>query len=704
MKYTSIHTSIKWLAVATLSVLLSGCGDEGETTESTGVDTSTGTGNGGGGSTPRNPGQLQFSAPSVSINENAGNATITITRTAGSDGAVSVTVSSTNGTATSPADYAAVNSTVNFAAGDSAAKTVTVAIVNDTTDEPDETLQLTLSSPTNSAVLGSTSQVLVTIVDDDLSPPAAPRATLSSEYKTLRADWTSVTGATSYRIMKDATGGGTFAQVGADLPASAKTANIDIVVSLEDWADAGYAIAACNAAGCTQSATMTLAGLSVPLIGYLKAPEQRDYASFGVAVALSADGNTLAVGMPYNGATATPYSGIVLVYTRTGTTWSVPVTLTASNAQDYDEFGGSVSISADGNTLVVGAAFEDSGTGNEADNSVVSSGAGYVFARNGTSWTQTAYLKSAAPAISDRFGSAVAISPDGAAVAVGLPYYSISGTTSYSGQAQVFTLASGSWSRVATVASPTPSDFAYFGTTLALSNQGTTLVVGASGQDVGMEVDIGAVYRYTRSGGSWAYSDTITADTPVQYASFGSSVSISHDGATLAVGAPNQTVPGANPGDPVQQTGAVFLFNLAAGAPALLTTVVGTDVGEFNSFGQVVALSGDGSTLLVSAPYDDSGTAGLGTVRDTAQSGSGAAYLFTGSGNAWTQRNYIKASNPELGDQFAYDLAINSNGSSLAIGAPDEESGATGLNGNQLDDCNGAGSNCSQGSGAVYIY
>ena len=72
---------------------------------------------------------MQFSAATYSVAENGGTATITITRTGGSAGAVGVTFTTSNGTATAPADYTAVTQTVNFAAGDTANKTVNIPIV-----------------------------------------------------------------------------------------------------------------------------------------------------------------------------------------------------------------------------------------------------------------------------------------------------------------------------------------------------------------------------------------------------------------------------------------------------------------------------------------------------------------------------------------------------------------------------------------------
>jgi hypothetical protein len=117
-------------------------------------------------------GVLQLSAPTYSVTEDGANATITVMRTGGSDGAVSARLATANGTATAGSDYTTTDTIVNFAAGDAASKTVTVPITQDTSDEPDETVTLTLSTPTGGATLGTASATM-TIVDDDLPAPQA---------------------------------------------------------------------------------------------------------------------------------------------------------------------------------------------------------------------------------------------------------------------------------------------------------------------------------------------------------------------------------------------------------------------------------------------------------------------------------------------------------------------------------------------------
>ena len=115
-------------------------------------------------------------------------------------------------------------------------------------------------------------------------------------------------------------------------------------------------------------------------------------------------------GTPNNSATN---AGAAYVFVRSGTTWSQQAYLKASNTEAGDVFGYSVAVSGD--TVVVGAPYEDSSAtgvnGNQSDNSATS-GAAYVFVRNGTTWSQQAYLKASNTGAGDGFGGSVAVSGD----------------------------------------------------------------------------------------------------------------------------------------------------------------------------------------------------------------------------------------------------------------------------------------------------
>ncbi|HAX80798.1 MAG TPA: hypothetical protein DCY88_34410, partial [Cyanobacteria bacterium UBA11372] len=134
------------------------------------------------GNTPPANGILQFSAPTFILNEDGTPvAAVTITRTNGSSGAIAVQVLLNGGSAiggatplAAPKDYDNSFITVNWADGDTSAKTVTVPIFNDPEVEGNETVNLTLVSPTGGATIGTQNTAVLTIVDDDTQSTPIP--------------------------------------------------------------------------------------------------------------------------------------------------------------------------------------------------------------------------------------------------------------------------------------------------------------------------------------------------------------------------------------------------------------------------------------------------------------------------------------------------------------------------------------------------
>ncbi|HWO23289.1 MAG TPA: DUF4215 domain-containing protein, partial [Kofleriaceae bacterium] len=172
----------------------------------------------------------------------------------------------------------------------------------------------------------------------------------------------------------------------------------------------------------------------ISLSVYVKASNTGAEDAFGYSVALSADGATLAVGAVMENSAATGIgddqasgiaygAGAVYVFTWSGTTWSQQAYIKASNTGAGDGFGISVALSADGATLAVGAHYEASAAtgigGNQANNSAERSGAVYVFTRSGTTWSQQAYVKASNTRAHANFGRSVALSADGSTLAVG---------------------------------------------------------------------------------------------------------------------------------------------------------------------------------------------------------------------------------------------------------------------------------------------
>lgn len=167
---------------------------------------------------------------------------------------------------------------------------------------------------------------------------------------------------------------------------------------------------------------------------YLKASNPGSQDAFGIGLALSGDGNTLAVGATLEdsnsigidglqGDNSASASGAVYVFARNGVVWAQQAYIKAGNTESFDSFGFALDLSADGSRLFVGAYGEDSAaigfSGAQLDNSVSDSGAAYLFRRNGPNWLQDGYLKSSNTGFGDAFGRAISISSNGLTLAVG---------------------------------------------------------------------------------------------------------------------------------------------------------------------------------------------------------------------------------------------------------------------------------------------
>lgn len=262
----------------------------------------------------------------------------------------------------------------------------------------------------------------------------------------------------------------------------------------------------------------------------LKAAPPMSNAAFGYTFSSSRDGNLLAVGAPgENG------RGAVYVFARTGATWAMQARVVGSNTDSADVFGCAVALSADGTTLAAGAIGEDSdATGiNGAQNNALaaSSGAVYVFTRVGASWAQQAYVKASNTAAGDRFGFDVRLSATGDVLVAAAPKQDSSGVDS--GAVYVFARSAGAWAQELYLKAPTPGAGDEFGTALALDAAGTTLAV-SSPNLVG-----GKVFVFAR-GATWARQLTAMSPSNLEGDGFGAAIALSESGDLLAIGAPGQ--------------------------------------------------------------------------------------------------------------------------------------------------------------------
>jgi hypothetical protein len=374
------------------------------------------------------------------------------------------------------------------------------------------------------------------------------------------------------------------------------------------------------------------------------------------------DGDTVVVGAPSEdssttGVNSTPNdlassSGAVYVFVRSGTTWAQQAYLKASNSEADDVFGQQVAV--DGDTIVVGAHGEDSAAtgvdGDQSDNSADMAGAAYVFVRTGTTWSQQAYLKASNAEATDDFGWEVAVDGD-------------------------------------TIVVTAPDE-----------DSSTTEVNSIPNEQA---IQAGAAYVFVRSDTTWSQQAYLKASNPEYGDYFGYSVAV--EGDTVVVGAPGEDsaatgVDGNQSNNSAESAGAAYVFVRSGTTWVRQAYLKASNTELFDAFGDTVAV--DGGTIVVGAPLEGSAATGVnGDQGDNSEANAGAAYVFErnhAQGTpTWTQQAYLKASNSGNADTFGRDLAVD--GDMIVVGAPQEASAATGVNGDRSD-------NSAPVAGAAYTF
>jgi hypothetical protein len=343
----------------------------------------------------------------------------------------------------------------------------------------------------------------------------------------------------------------------------------------------------------------------------------------GDAVAVSADGSTAIVGSPNDGS-----YGAARVWIRSAGAWTPQgAKLVGSDTVGPAHQGGAVSISADGNTAVVGGV---------KDNNF--QGAVWVWARSGGVWTQQG------PKIagSGRFGARVSLSADGNTLLVS--GFSDAG-------ALVFTRSNGVWTPGPTLVGSGASGASY-GTSLALSSDGRTAIMGGADDQSG----VGAAWIFTRIGAVWAQQGSkLVGSGAVGTSRQGRSVAISADGNTAFVGGASDN----------GSQGAAWVWTRTDGVWTQQgSKLVGSGAIGNSAQGDAVAISADGNTALVGGPADDGSR--------------GALWVWTRTAGSWVQQGPKVAGTGSIGAaRLGAVLALASDGDTAVVGGPDDD-GAVG--------------------------
>ena len=393
---------------------------------------------------------------------------------------------------------------------------------------------------------------------------------------------------------------------------------------------------------------------------------------FGVAVAISRDGMTIAVGDTKK-TTDRKYDGAVYVFTRETEDWSDlgedasanllppddnewnPVPDDRDWVEFTESFGRAVAISADGSTVIVGAP--------EHLPHGYNSGAAYVFTRPSDGWGTTlpdvATLTASDGMPLDRFGDSVAMSADGQTVVVGSSGWDYDRLSP--GAAYVFAKPSGGWTDVIETAKLTVSDGTdgdEIGTSVAVSGDGGTVIVGAS-TDTLDGVRSGAVYIFTRRGSEWVDATEAARLAPsdgTEDDRFGNAIVVSEDGGTVVVGAAGKDAYG-------EDHGAAYIFVRPEAGWADSTEsakLVASDGGSEDHFGGSLAISTSGASIIVG---------GLGHAHILER--SGAAYVFIRPDGGWTDATEtVELIHPSSPVQGSFGASVSVSGQTIVVGAP----------------------------------
>jgi hypothetical protein len=367
--------------------------------------------------------------------------------------------------------------------------------------------------------------------------------------------------------------------------------------------------------------------------------------------------------------------------------------------------------------LVVGAPLENGSSntvnGNKTLLNTNDAGAAYIYVRNGSTWSEQAYLKASNVATNAYFGWATAVSSDGGIIAVSAVGEAINGASD-AGAVYVFKRANASgtssWSQAAYLTASNAGANDNFGTALALSDAGSIVAVGApyessadGSQANNSATNAGAVYVFANpTGDAWSQSKYLKSPNIDPGDNFGAAVSLSGAGNVLAVGAPYEQssaigVDGSSSGS-ANLAGAAYVFSGSNWSKSVY--IKASNTGANDNFGTALALNRDGDWLVVGAIGESSKATGIdGNQADdsTTSDGVGAAYIYTLSNNVWSQKTYLKPATWSKGSEFGSTFGVSADTRTLAIGATFEKGATSGLGGDQA-------STAAADAGAVWLY
>lgn len=285
------------------------------------------------------------------------------------------------------------------------------------------------------------------------------------------------------------------------------------------------------------------------------------------------------------------------------------------------------------------------------DSAVSNSGSARVFVRSGATWTVEATLLPEAPFSQGIFGTAVAMTADGSRVIVGAPQDDTRATNA--GSATVFVRLGTVWSLETTLFASGAAADDDFGRAVSIDAGGTRAIVGVPRDDRSAP-GAGSARVFARSGAAWTEEAVLVAPGAASGDGFGGAVAISGDGARVLVGAETYDDPTGT------DTGSAYVFVRSSATWSVEATLLASDRAATDRLGGAVALDSTGTRALLGAWGRD--IAGVFNV--------GSARVFVRSGSSWTEEATLLATGGSEGDRFGSSVALSGDGVRALVGAP----------------------------------
>jgi hypothetical protein len=512
-------------------------------------------------------------------------------------------------------------------------------------------------------------------------PPAAPQVTVGADTKLLQFDWDIVPQSNYYELWFKANDGAPYVKFSESKPWQPH-ASSSVSAHLLDWEQARYQVKACNPSGCGASAPIAVDEFMADTIGYFKAGRLHNNGRFGIATAISEDGKTLAAFTA--GETSPDFpKAAVYVFAKIDGHWRQQARLIPESSVDpFRNVGlhpgseATLSLSADGNVLVAGMAFND--PSRDLDSAGVT-----IYRRSGGSWTQE-FQRIYVQSLGGYVGSFFSEIDEAGKHVIFRPGASQQ-------QTEMLVRTSSGWS-VQVLQEP-PKDLAngYYCTMPRLSGDGQSIAWGCT-----QLLRLNNKWLFVSRPPNWQLTDSVSIPFPEGHLI--NRVAIDYSGKTIAVGSAAVTFPIADDRNQVRVFSAIP--NMANEWHVSDPIRAGAwNTSKDATFGSGLALSRDGALLAILDPRDTGqGTGVLSPPLQTGITPTGATYVYELRAQGPRLRRLLKPNNPiPEGGLFDGQVRFANNGKTLAVSEPDEPGNSSGIDGDR-----NAGGRIK--TGAVWLY